>query len=425
MELESPSPKTTIFTKAIFLLFGIGALLAYNAFLTELPFFEYFLEDLSPAKTIPFLNFVLNITFQFLILWKKNLFKLKNQLLIGLICSIIFLILIPIVVAKFGKNSMANMVTTSILILIMGFINALLTSGFYSLASFFPLECVVSLNSGMAIAGILMNLIQYFVIPFFDMEDHDDIVISALIFFSISGFILLVCLIFLLIQWKTDYYQYYLRSLYNNEEMKNMKLESISSEKNEILELETEKKEVEKKELSFMEMFKILRYVDLLGMFIYIVTASLYPNAMISQQLYNIEEKYNVNTILIIINTCDTIGRYSVSKLTPSIKLAAIVILSRTILIISVLLNYYFQKKKEPASIEFTGSFLLFNIIALAISNGIGTSLCFGIAPTLVEDEYKGQAGASVSFFATLGTFTGTILAYLTSYIMSLLEYKK
>ena len=39
MELESPSPKTTIFTKAIFLLFGIGALLAYNAFLTELPFF--------------------------------------------------------------------------------------------------------------------------------------------------------------------------------------------------------------------------------------------------------------------------------------------------------------------------------------------------------------------------------------------------
>ena len=146
---------------------------------------------------------------------------------------------------------------------------------------------------------------------------------------------------------------------------------------------------------------------------------------MISQQLYNIEEKYNVNTILIIINTCDTIGRYSVSKLTPSIKLAAIVILSRTILIISVLLNYYFQKKKEPASIEFTGSLLLFNIIALAISNGIGTSLCFGIAPTLVEDEYKGQAGASVSFFATLGTFTGTILAYLTSYIMSLLEYKK
>jgi hypothetical protein len=71
MESGNPAPSPTKLTKPIFLLFGIGALLAYNAFLTELPFFDYFLKDLSPAKTIPFLNFVLNITFQFLILWKK------------------------------------------------------------------------------------------------------------------------------------------------------------------------------------------------------------------------------------------------------------------------------------------------------------------------------------------------------------------
>ena len=56
--MKSPEnePKSTIFTKPIFLLFGIGALLAYNAFLTELPFFNQFLSDISPSKTIPFLN---------------------------------------------------------------------------------------------------------------------------------------------------------------------------------------------------------------------------------------------------------------------------------------------------------------------------------------------------------------------------------
>lgn len=423
MNSENPPPTSNI-TKAIFLLFGIGALLAYNAFLTELPFFIHFLKDLSPAKTIPFLNFVLNITFQFLILWKKNLFKLRFQLILGLICSIIILVLIPVVVTTLKINSIPNMVVTSILILIMGFINALLTSGFYSLASFFPLECVVSLNSGMAIAGILMNLIQYAVLAAVKGEEEKDLIICALIFFSISGFILLVCLIILLFEFKTDYYRYYLRTLYSDiEEENNIKIMSETNGNIQLLEVETEIKPATK-ELTFMEMFRILKYVNLLGMFIYIITASLYPNAFISQQLYNINEKYNVNTILIIINTCDTIGRYLVSKIKPSIKISAIVILSRAVLIISVLLNYYLQKKENPASIELTGSLLLFNIIVLAVSNGVGTSLCFGIAPTLVEDEYKGQAGASISFFATLGTFTGTILAYLTSYIMSLLEKK-
>ena len=438
MNAEKNVPSPTIFTKPIFLLFGIGALLAYNAFLTELPFFNAFLSELSPGKTIPFLNFALNITFQFLILWKKDLFNLKIQLIAGLICSILFLILIPIVVIYLGENTIINMVITSILILIMGFINALLTSGFYSLASFFPLENIVSLNSGMAIAGILMNVIQYIVLIFVE----NDIILCALIFFSISGLILLICLIILLLQFKTDYYKYYLRTLNkginnmgsNSEllDVQNLKSESVPEKEAETEKITEEEKETEtekendeiidtpKKELTFREMFNLLKDIDFLGMYIYIVTASLYPNAVISQQLYEIEEKYNINTILIIINTCDTIGRYLVVKVKPTKKLTYIVILSRTILIFTILLSYYLQL--QHLSSGFTGTFLLINIIILAISNGVGTSLCFGIAPTLVDDEYKGQAGASVSFFATLGTFTGTILAFGTSAIMELMK---
>ena len=457
MESEKSPPSPSIFTKPIFLLFGVGALLTYNAFLTELNFFDHFLKDLSPGKTIPFLNFALNITFQFIILWKKNLFKLKIQLIIGLVCSIVFLILIPIIVANLKKNSIENILITSFLILIMGFVNALLTSGFYSLASFFPLENLVSLNSGMAIAGILMNIIKYIVLITINPgDDEDDIILCALIFFSISGFILLVCLILLIYEFNTDYYKYYLRTVNNNDtRIKNTK-ELLCSEKenknkinenNEQNNIEENKKEStnnvaelnaqlveieeddiepssesiqEKKEKSFMEIFKILKDVDLLGMYTYIVTASVYPNAVISQSLYGLEDDYNINTILIIINTCDTIGRYLVIKVKASRKLLYSVVLSRTILLFTILLCYSFQQKDK--NINFTGTFLLINIIALAISNGISTSLCFGMAPTLVDDEYKGQAGASVSFFATLGTCTGTILAFLTAEIMKKLD---
>ena len=110
-----------------------------------------------------------------------------------------------------------------------------------------------------------------------------------------------------------------------------------------------------------------------------------------------------INTIIIIINTYDTIGRYLVVKVIPTKKLIYIVILARTLVLL------------------FISIFCLFNIITLAISNEVGTSLCFCIAPTLVDDEYKGQDGACVSSFSTLGTFTGKILAFLTGYIMSLM----
>jgi len=407
-------PQTTYGKKMIFLLFGIGALLTYNAFLTELPFFNKYLEDFVPGKTIPFLNFALNITFQFLIILKKDLFELKKQLFIGLISSITLLILIPLMVTSLPENSIENMIVTSILILIMGFINALLTSGFYALASFFPTEIIVSLNTGMAVAGILMNVIQYIVLISIDNEKID---IIALTFFVISGFILLLCLIILIFQFKTEYFKFYLKSLdkKNNENnTEKLTCESSGSEKL------VEDKEEAKKEIGFLEMFKILKDIDLLGMYIYIVTASLYPNLMISLNLFNLDDSYNVNTILLLINVCDTVGRYMVVKVNPTKKLTFFVILSRTIIIGTCLFNFYLQKR--DFNINWTSSFVLFNIIALAISNGVGTSLCFRIAPTLVEEEYKGQAGASISFFATLGTFTGTILAFLTDYIKGLLS---
>ena len=51
----------------------------------------------------------------------------------------------------------------------------------------------------MAIVGVLMNLIHYIVLIFVHTEDKEkDIMIWVLIFFIISGFIFLLCLIILL-----------------------------------------------------------------------------------------------------------------------------------------------------------------------------------------------------------------------------------
>ena len=46
----------------------------------------------------------------------------------------------------------------------------------------------------------------------------------------------------------------------------------------------------------------------------------------------------------------------------------------------------------------------------------MGNSLCFGLAPTMVEDDLKLQAGSSMSFFTVFGLFLGSCLAFLTKY---------
>ena len=69
----------------------------------------------------------------------------------------------------------------------------------------------------MAIVGVLMNLIHYIVLIFVHIKDKEkDIMIWVLIFFIISGFILLLCLIILLYQFKTKYFKFYLNGLYCN-----------------------------------------------------------------------------------------------------------------------------------------------------------------------------------------------------------------
>lgn len=419
--IENKIPESTWITKYIFILFGIGSLLAWNAILTELSFFNQFVGKLHPFDSLSFLNFAPNIILQFILLWKKNLFQIKNQLIFGLIASIVMLAVIPTSIILLKNHENINMVVTIFLMLIMGLINALMSSGFFTLVSFFPLEMIIALSTGQGFAGIFLNIIMYILIPTIkyddDMEKTE--IVRSIIFFSVSGFVLLACLLILIYSLKTDYFNYHL-----NEKIRMSKIEEIIADDDQ----ENDNKEhlVKDNDLivdlktSFLGMFKILLDIDLLCVLIYIVTFATYPCSFEKQHLFHFNE-YNLNTILTIYNCFDTFGRFLVSKVKPTKKLTYISSLSRTLLIATIFLNYYFEYKKDY-SLTFTSIMLIFNVSALAISNGIGTTLCFGIAPTLVTDELKGQAGASVSFFLIVGIFIGSSLAFLTKDMLKRIE---
>ena len=126
-------PPVTLGKRIIFILFGLASLLGWNAIMSELPFFRFYLPKMDPDTSFPFLNYALNIVLQFLMLWNRNLVPLKFRLIGGLISGTVIMILLPTIVLVMKQNSTGNVIVTGAIVLIMGMVNALCSGGFFAL----------------------------------------------------------------------------------------------------------------------------------------------------------------------------------------------------------------------------------------------------------------------------------------------------
>ena len=405
--ISEKNRKNRQFVKNTFLIFGIGGLLSWNAILSDINFFINFIPRMDPPVYFPFLNFFLNIIFQFILLFQPKFMTYKKQLLISVMGSAITLILLPIFVIILERNSTINIIITGIIILLQGLLNAVCQYSFFGLVSYFPIDMIVNMSTGQGVAGILMNTIQYTVLIFigdtnskFSTIDNDKIVIKGgFVFFSISVIIILICFIFILLVYQNEYFRKKL--LLSGE----YGIVSQNDAEN-LIPKDDEKKLNEGKEVSFLELTKLLLDVNILTTILYLVTFSLFPGACLKFKLYSLTGGFSANTIISLYNVFDTFGRSIVNYFNPTKSLIYIIVLSRIILIFILPLDYYFQCKNY--NINLTSSILVICIILIGTSNGFGSSLLFGIAPTLVPEHIKGKAGSSISFYLMIGIFLGT-----------------
>ena len=470
---QSPPPKSFIKT-FIFILFGLASLLGWNAIMSELPFFTFYLQKMDPATSFPFLNYALNIVLQFLMLYNRNLVPLKFRLFAGLIAGTIIMILLPTIVLVMEKDSTANVVVTGAIVLIMGMVNALCSGGFFALVSFFPMNLMIAFSAGQGFSGVMMNIIQFIVLGCVNTGNKEkDLNITAWTYFGISAGCLFLILILLLFQMRTEFFKYYLKPLTdklkqekeekerkkNSEENKNeedkkekddkkeedkkenknqededkKQVQVISTEREQQLNLkenggENQNKEdpntnnnngpgpKKRRQISFFEMFKILMDLDILRTYINLISNAIFPNSGVIQSLFN-TGKYKTVTILIMNNFMDFFGRYIVLAMNQTKTKTYIIAIGRTILVFLLIFNYYCEIDLKT-DINVTSSLLIVYVLSLGLTHGMGNSLCFGLAPTLVEDDLKLQAGSSMSFFTVFGLFLGSCLGFLTKFIL-------
>ena len=426
MEDTNEEPKGGLKMEICFIIFGVGSLLAWNAILSDISFFINYQGKYDPSTSFSFCNFALNIVFQLIMVWKKQLLSYKAELLIGLIASIVSLIALPLVVTAFEKDSIGGFIVTAGIVLFQGLVNAFCSSGFFGLASFFPREMIISLSTGQGISGILMNVIGYIVIASVNTGNKDDDEkIGAIIYFAISGLILLLTLITLLFAFKTDYFRYYLGKTKDFNKGENaietldnqgITTRSTAGQNNDDILIGEKEPEV-KEEITFKQLFKKLYEVDLLSCYIYIITFALFPSVSISQRLFK-TGRYRAITIITIYNVGDTIGRSIISGIKFTKILAYIIIVGRSILVPTLILNFYFDMRLDMNP-TLSSIFLIINVVILSITNGMATTICLGLAPSMVPESMKGRAGSSISFFNILGIFLGTVVAFGSKYIIN------
>ena len=349
------------------------------------------------------------------------------------------------------KDSLVNYLVTGGLVVLMGFINALASGGFFNFVSYFPLDLIVSFSAGQGFSGIALNVLEYIVLLALKGDEEKMIIIRAWIFFGISSVILVVCLILVLLNYNSEFTRHYLNkinieqsndipegslverdTLLNEEEQgiindqannKEEKEKDKSNQENKEENIEEKKKAPGGGCSSFVVIFKKIWDLNLLMAYIYIVTFALFPGASIGQNLFNLKE-FNSITVITIYNAFDTVGRYLV-KVLPKTKLFnAIIILGRSILLFTLVFNWYCQDNLNMP-LWSTSILLILNVALLAVTNGIGTTLTFGIAPETVEDEYKGLAGTSLSFFVIVGIFLGSCVNFGTNAVISTFKKKE
>ena len=419
-------------------LFGIASLLSWNAVIAQIPFFSFYLNSLNPSVSFPLLNKLFNIPVQFILLIKKKLFPLKSQLIFSILISIVCLISLPCSVFLSETRKHLGTTITIILILIMGLLNASLQNGFLSLTSYFPLDKIVFYSTGQGISGIIMALLKLLVLFYVNTGDiEEDHKYGAIIFFGISILILIIAVFALIFIFNSSYGKQYLpnenketnNKNSNNTESnsdntsidENISIKVFQMEKVNIIGKNTEIKE--DKKYWFFELLYSVKDAIFLIWFNFFITFSAYPSVYIGQNFFN-TGKFKTNIIILIFCFCNTLGRYIMKFFKPNKQLGYRIILGRSFLLILLIFNHYCNIIIKVSTYA-TSIFLIINLVFLSGTNGFDSSLCFGLAPTLVKGEYKGKAGSAVSLFQVIGGVCGSSFAFVTQKIIRIISKYK
>lgn len=203
-DVEEPEDKGGV-VNFIFLLWGFGTLLPWNAVLSCFDFFTDEMTGYQPAFIFPLaVNGLLSVTQVCMIIYGSKLsdrFKVQLQF----IFASLIIFSLPLL-AHFLGSSDAKFYSCFCALLLFGLSGGILQSQVFGLAGILPGKYTGAIMFGQGLSGILMNLLR---LVFVLTLPSNSLYLQAQIFFTLSGFALLGCAYSFTILMRNPFFLFY------------------------------------------------------------------------------------------------------------------------------------------------------------------------------------------------------------------------
>ena len=179
----------------IFLLFGVGALLPWNALLTAFDFFEAFLDGYDPVFVFPLALNGPNFIFILVMVAVGDKISPVKRVCVSFLINFAICLILPILTVVFDIT--AAFYTDIAILVIFGSATAVVQGGVFGFAGVFPLKYTGAVMFGQGVAGLTVNGLRAICLliwpPDKDLGREDkNSLYGTLVYFGLSGIVLLI-----------------------------------------------------------------------------------------------------------------------------------------------------------------------------------------------------------------------------------------
>ncbi|CAL2049952.1 unnamed protein product [Caenorhabditis brenneri] len=394
------------------ILVGFGVLLPWNMFITISPeyyvnywfkqngeetwYSKEFMGSLTIASQLP--NAAINIANLFIIIAGPLIYRVFAPVCFNIFNLSVILILVIFFEPDFEMMRWFFWTTLGIAVSI-NFSNGLYENSVYGVFADFPHTYIGALLIGNNICGLLITFVKIGVTFFLYNAPR----LVAIVYFSISLAILLVCAFALFFITKQDFYHYH--------HQKGMEVR--------------EKAETERPSPSILwNTFKNC-YGQLFNVwFCFAVTLTIFPvmmtvttrgkNGFLDKIMSENDEIYTLFTSFLVFNLFATIGSIVASKIHwPTPRFLSLAIIARAAFIpIFFFCNYRVETRAFPVFFDNTDIFVIAGI-TMSFTHGYLSALAMGYTPSVVPSHYSRFAAQLSVCVLMIGLLTGGLWAVI------------
>ncbi|CAI2366910.1 unnamed protein product [Moneuplotes crassus] len=427
----------------MFFLFGVGAVLPFNAIVTAIDYFSQRFPTRDPAFTFSLILNGPNLVFSFANVFLASCLSLKIRLVASLMFILTMLFVLPLV-SNFVTEPLA-WILVILIIICVGIANAFAQSGIFGFAGMLPEKYIGAVMFGNGLSGIVMNVFRIITLAIFppievrEGEVDTSAFIGCLIYFAIAALVLMLCIFGYFVVCKTSFARHHMSKInskqgkYSTEKIGGPNNPSLTLHRNIMSEetrgyskINTNDTEMNAQELNtepktFLTVYKEVGFMAFQVFACFLITFVVFPGTHLSTHFdfmgNSLADQAWFSVIMITLyNFFDTIGRFAggfVKIFSPT------TIISLTITrLIFIPLSVLVQIGSTPSWIFESDWFRILNMAIFALTNGYNSTLCMVYGPSCTDKNSKERAGIIMSLHLVGGIFGGSLIS---SFLMTLI----